>query len=294
MIYRAYGLTLSSELSLPDLCPSSAPPEVEVRFGATAPRLSAPIAAGIDWQAERDRVLISSAGVGRFLIDQRQIVITPDGRATPEQLAFVIVQACLAPLLQLRGALVLHAAAVAVPGRGVVALAGQSASGKSTLLMACVRRGWSMITDELSAVRANADAEPCVAPGRPVIHAWREALDYFQVPTRDLLPVRPQLQKYRWPVAALPDEAQPLSAIVLIEPTEPPAIRLQRVDGAAAFALLRAQVRAARIAEAVQPAAAFTGVADLAARVPVFRLARPDNAIESVDALIDCLASVPV
>ena len=48
--------------------------------------------------------------------------------------------------------LILHAAAVAAPGGGVVVLAGASGAGKSTLAAACLAAGLQYLTDELVAI----------------------------------------------------------------------------------------------------------------------------------------------
>lgn len=287
---RAYGLTLGAEFGLPHLAPSPAEPDCIVRFGDVANSLNAPVASGVDWDADVDRVRLSMSGVGRFLVEPHQIVVAAAPDATHAQLAWFVMQGCLAPLLHLRGRLVLHAAAVEVPGRGVVALAGQSASGKSTLVMACIRRGWRMVTDELCAIGFDAETAR-VAPGPPVIHLWREALGYFNVPADALRPVRPNLQKYEWPVGEVVGDL-PLAAIVLLDPPAR-ATELVRVQGAAALALLRAQVRVVRIAEAVRPAQVFSAAARLADRVPIFRLCRRDGAIEAVEELVDSLATLP-
>jgi len=291
--FRAHGLAFASEVSLPHLPRSSSPPDCTVRLGEVAQHLAAPIASGVDWEAESDRVLIALPGIGRFLVEPDQIVVARALGATEEQLAFAVTRGCLAPLLHLRGMLALHAAAVEVPGVGVVAIAGQSASGKSTLLMACVKRGWPMVTDEISVVTVDSRGTHRVAPGPPAICVWRDVCDHFQVPTEALQRVRPNLQKYLWPVDHVTSQDLALAAVVLLEPTEPQPVQLRRVDGAPAFALLRAQIRAVRIAQAVRPARLFSAVAALTSRVPVFRLTRPDQGLESLDALVESLASVP-
>jgi hypothetical protein len=64
----------------------------------------------------------------------------------------------LAALLRNRGLLVLHANAVQTPD-GVVVIAGESGSGKSTTLAALLRRGCRMLSDDVTALR------PGAAPG---------------------------------------------------------------------------------------------------------------------------------
>ncbi len=75
------------------------------------------------------------------------------------------------PLLEVRHLITLHAACVMHQGKGVL-LAGNSGAGKSSLSYACVRRGWTFVSDDASAFRRSAP-DPMVI-GHPQKFRFRE------------------------------------------------------------------------------------------------------------------------
>ena len=90
----------------------------------------------------------------------------------------------------------LHAAAVAHPAGGVVALAGSSGSGKSTLGAASVLAGWGFVAEEVAAVRVD---DRSVRPfHRPIgLRAGGAAAIGVPVPTEEWFD-----EVYPWPVPA--------------------------------------------------------------------------------------------
>src|SRR5438105_5376381 len=56
-------------------------------------------------------------------------------------------------------------------------LAGDSSSGKSTLLASLLARGWTMLADDLTAVTVDQGAGPAVPPMFGEIALWPDALE---------------------------------------------------------------------------------------------------------------------
>ena len=71
--------------------------------------------------------------------------------ANTRYLRYHVLEAMIYSLLGSLHVVVLHAACVALNGRGVL-LAGDSGAGKSSLAYACARRGWTYITDDCSSL----------------------------------------------------------------------------------------------------------------------------------------------
>lgn len=109
----------------------------------------------------------------------------------------------------------LHAAAVAHPDGGVIALAGSSGSGKSTLCAAAVRAGWGFVAEEVTAV---SDDDREVRPyHRPIgLRAGGAAAVGIPIPDADWFD-----EVYPWPV---PVEARrnggALLGIAMVERTD--------------------------------------------------------------------------
>jgi serine kinase of HPr protein (carbohydrate metabolism regulator) len=80
----------------------------------------------------------------------------------------------LAALLHQRGCLVLHASAVLMNG-GADVVSGETGAGKSTLLAALAAKGFPVVSDDVTAVRALPGGGIEVIPGPQWIHLCEDA-----------------------------------------------------------------------------------------------------------------------
>lgn len=130
-------------------------------------------------------------------------------------------------LVAWRGAIPLHACAVAMNGRGVV-LCGLSGAGKSTLTAGLATHGATLLSDDLS-VLVSKDGGEWLQPGRPALRLFPEIADWLPGATsadagpgaRGKLLVRP--------AAAPASDAVPLAAIVFISRDPVPGTALMKV-----------------------------------------------------------------
>lgn len=291
--YRLFGLTVTSELELDDVELGSGEPDAIIRLGSTPECLAAPTVSGIRWQASPGQVLVTLADIARIhIIAGREIVVTPFSAASTHDVAYAIMRAAIGSLLHQRHVLVLHASAVRLREDRAVAVAGPSTSGKSTVLFACLQRGWGMITDDIAALEIPPAGEVRISPGNPVVSLWRDALDHFAVDATNLQLVRSRVDKFKWPAPAAPARSAPLSAVVVLERSQSRAVHCERLHGKRAFAALRANVRGLQVAEAQHLPGTFQRIAAAADRVPVFSISRPDADITAARTIVDLIAAI--
>ncbi len=291
MKYTVYGLVLDSELPLDGVETSDGPPDAVLRFGDTPSQLDSPSVVGPWWEASPGRVLLRVDKIARFLVsDGREILITPLDGSTAAEVAFVLLQGVIGVLLHQRGVLSLHAAAVQIDGR-TIAMAGHAGTGKSTLLLECVRRGGRIVTDDLVALAVGPSGPIRINRGFPRAHVWRETLDHFGMPIQGFEQVRSGVEKYRVPAEAA-DARPELSAVACIEVRQWGDIACERLQGKTAFATLRSYVRGRRITEGLNPAGDFQSLAQVANRVPVFRISRSQSGPSSVARIADQILSL--
>ncbi len=292
--YRLFGLTVTSELELDDVEFGCGEPDATIRLGPTPECLAAPTVSGIRWQASPGHVLVTLADIARIHISAgREIVVTPFTAASAHDVAYAIMRAAIGSLLHQRHVLVLHASAVRLREDRAVAVAGPSTSGKSTVLFACLQRGWGMITDDIAALEIPSAGEVRISPGNPVVSLWRDALDHFAVDAAHLQLVRSRVDKFKWPApAAPPARSAPLSAVVVLERSQSPGVRCERLHGKRAFAALRANVRGLQVAEAQHLPGTFQRIAAAADRVPVFSISRPDSEFSAARTIVDLISAI--
>jgi len=292
--YRLFGLTVASELVLDDVEAGEGDPDAIIRFGATPERLEAPTAGGQSWQASPGQILVTVAGIGRLHIRGGcEVVVTPEVGATADDLAYAVLRAAISSLLHQRQILVLHASAVRQPdGGGAIAVAGASTSGKSTVLFTCLQRGWEMVTDDIAALDIPPAGQVRIWSGNPVINLWRDALDHFAVDAGRLPALRSGVDKFKWRAPEPLSCTAPLSAVVVLTCSPLPGIRCERLQGARAFAALRANVRGLQIAASQHQPGTFMRLANAADRLSVFSICRPASDLNAAPVIVDLVDAI--
>ncbi|UVK43324.1 serine kinase [Mesorhizobium sp. AR07] len=173
--YRAYGLTIASEVTLPELEPA-APAAADVLITIGPIDLPKPsLEAATDFRFEPDRQYLAWHAVGAFLItDGCRIEIEPAPGVDDTLIAFPLLGPVMALLLHRRGLLVLHASAIAVAGSSAIFM-GDKGAGKSTTASAMIRAGHELLTDDVVALDMTNPNHPMIVPGFPQIKLAADA-----------------------------------------------------------------------------------------------------------------------
>lgn len=185
-MYRTFGLVLSSPLPLPELIPAEGVADVVVHFDRiNLP--SEPLPGRPCVLATATEAWFSYPDIGRFRVaDGKEIVVDPYDGVDEVALRQTLLGSVLAMVLHQRGLFVLHGSAV---GRedGAVAIVAESGYGKSTTAAALVAEGFTLLSDDIVAVRHEADDQPCVLPGFPEINLWSDVGPMVRDDSRQVL-----------------------------------------------------------------------------------------------------------
>ena len=194
--YRAYGLTISSEVALPEL-ESTAPAEADIVIAVGPidfPRPSRE--AGTAFRFEPARQYLAWQTVGAFLIsDACRIDVEPAPGIDDQLIAFPLLGPVLALLLHQRGLLILHASAIAVGGKGAIFM-GDKGAGKSTTAGALISAGHRLLTDDVVALDLSNPNEPTIIPGFPQLKLAADAAAAIAIGQAEVRPqVHPAIDK---------------------------------------------------------------------------------------------------
>lgn len=172
--HTAYGLGISSPFPLPELLPGDGHPDVMVRL-AFPKRVSRDDAMGTEPNGSAHEAVLSWDDVGTFVVrNGNEIVVSPAPNVEGQLLRTFLLGPVLPVLLRQRGFLVLHASAVAV-GHQVFLFMGGSGWGKSTLAAALCQQGYSLLSDDVTAIDMNTP-HPTVIPGYPQVKLWPDSV----------------------------------------------------------------------------------------------------------------------
>lgn len=213
-------------------------PGTELRRVASLPdRLEGGVRVGPFSSACPGRLLRVVPGVGRFLArDGRSLEYWVEPQADPAAVEALLEGSVLGALIHQRGELPLHASTLVEPkGRFAVAIAGHSGAGKSTTAYALIRRGWTMLTDDLTRLTFT-DRAPTAWPGRSWLRLMGDACARFGLDARTLAPVPNWPGKYRLDLPSWPQPV-PLAAAITLERSAQP-LEIDILRGAAALGSL--------------------------------------------------------
>lgn len=238
--YSCYGLTIDSEIPLPDLgTPATASPttsgpaDLTIRYGA----LDAPDPADVSplglWR-HGTVCGIEVPDVGRYEARHgTEILVDPLPDADPRAVRLFLLGSAMGATMMLRGALVLHGNAIRV-GDACAVVLGHSGAGKSTLAAEFDRRGFDVLSDDVVPV----DGDGLALPGYPRIKLWDDALDRLGRSTADLERIHDAHEKFQVPLQRSALEPLPLRWVYVLERHAGEELSLDQAHGAVAFALL--------------------------------------------------------
>lgn len=213
-LYRAYGLTLKSDLPLQGLDEGDSRAPVDVRV--TRRRLESE-----DLYCTEDGQRIGALfhDVARFLLEEGEAVSVDVRKEVDDDVIEArLLGEIFAGLLRQRGHLVLHACAVAHEGEAI-AFIGESGWGKSTLAESFCQRGYALLTDDVMAVSFGEDGRPLVTPSYPQIRLREDAAAHLVPDGGGLVDISRNGPKKARPDRPVPTAPVPLRAVYLLEPT---------------------------------------------------------------------------
>lgn len=279
--YSCFDFRLRCEFALPELSAAAAAdasPLVEIRLGHVPVALAVETPPETGLEVMDGNALLTVPDTARYLVsDGTKITIEPLPGATPRMLRLFLLGSALGILAAQRGLLLLHANAVVVDG-AVVAFAGPSGTGKSTLAAWFERAGYEVVADDVCAIRFDESGLPVAWPGLPRIKLWGEAIGALGIETSALEPVIDGLDKYQIPLRTKGSAPRPIpfrALCILARTAGNGPGSIDKLAGRAAFEAIIAQTyRGKYLGPLGLSAQHFAQASQLAARAEVLAVTR--------------------
>ena len=275
--YSAYGLTINSELLLPELSAGEGAADVEICLGkAMGERPDAPEGADYLYTVRND-LYFRIRGAGKYHVaGGKKIIVEPDEQADPESVKLFLLGTAMGAALLQRGILPIHGSAVAAQGRCLI-LTGLTGAGKSTLSGALRNKGCSFLTDDVAALVWDEHGALWVQPGIPRQKLCRDSVETMGGDVDLYSQINMDRDKYAIPVGrqflAAPVR---LSAIYEIVPDDCEGVSMKEVTGTAKLAIfMKHTYRVELLRRIGLKQEHFRQCADAANKIPAYRLIRP-------------------
>jgi len=179
-------------------------------------------------------------GVGRFLARDGEVIeVFAEPGADPDAIDALAHGGVYGALIHQRGELPLHASTLVSPDRTrAIAIAGDSGAGKSTTAFELIRRGWTMLSDDLTRVTIE-NGRAIAQPGRATVRLMRDACDAFALDFATLQPAPNWPDKFIAQVECW-NEPVALSALFVLQRSAE-RFEIAPATGIAAITLLASQ-----------------------------------------------------
>lgn len=301
--YRACGLRIESAVVLPfeeDASGSEGgAPDVTIEFGPVPHALAPEEGAGKVvrsplWQAAPGVFLLWMRRIAGFLVTGGdRIRIQPAG-GEEEDVATFCCGTAWTVLLQQRGILTLHAAAVDVGGEATVIM-GSSGIGKSSLAAALGERGLPLLADDVTGIAVDAAGTSHVLPAGTNQRLWNDTLHRMGWTGRRKGQVRGKVHKYYVAARAACETPRPVGRVLLLEedPEDRPIAATQLGEAEGFWALWEHTIRRHAMEAMGVRARHFGTVATLVRARPVVRVRRPAHVfrLEALAARVERIAT---
>lgn len=288
--YQAFQLSILSELAFPELLAmESVNPDVTIRFGLVSPwGVDAPLNKGVTFQAKEGMFWLNVPNVARFLVtDGKLITIDPVANSDEDSIRVFLLGSCLGALLMQRGLFLLHGNAIQI-NQHAISFVGLSGSGKSTLSAIFLKRGYSILADDVCAINAQNE----VLPSFPQIKLWADAAHQLLIETGTFRKIRPNIEKYAVPIHAnFYHKPLLLKGVYILKAHNKEEINIEPLNGVEKFQLLQSQAyRRAYVSGLSLERRHKLTCGQLASRINLARLTRPNSGY-CFDVLADHLES---
>lgn len=280
--YKVFGLHVASDILLPELLTAVDPPgmpEVSISLGKVPADISGALEKTASFQAAKDQFLFRVTGVGYYYTTNgNSIIVEPAGQAKEISVRLFLLGTTFGALLMQRGILPIHGSAVVVNGCCAI-ITGVSGAGKSTMLAAFRKRGYSYLTDDVAAVTVDADGVAWVHSSYPQQKLWRDSAETMGVDTASLTPFYTGKDRDKFAVPAHEGFWQapvPLAALYELETGEQEDVTVRPLSGMDKLAVLMSNTYRPWLVDVLDiKAAHFKQCVAVAGRIAVSKLTRP-------------------
>lgn len=278
--YYTFGLTIQSEIELPELliADKNSVPDVQIVKGKTPESLANCQKKGVTYEVAPNEFLLDLRNIARFYVaNGKKITIELNESSIANDVRLFLLGSCLGAILHQRKVLAMHASAIVHEGKAVL-FTGISGAGKSTTANAFRLKGYKMLTDDVCPIQFM-EGKPYALSGYPQSKLWEDALEKMEIEYQHLENIRAHIHKRRVPIMdAFVKEPTEIKALYILQSHNKDIVEIFDVDDANKFRLIKNMTYRRYLLKdmGMQPYHFMNG-SQLANQVHIKRIVRPQT-----------------
>jgi len=274
--YKAFGLSIESEIFFPELILTDDKPDVYIKYGSIPKRLENPKKTGIKFQASENELLLNVDNVaGYYIQNGNSITINKYNNKDENSIRLFLLGSAFGALLIQRDVFSLHGSSTVIDGKAVV-FSGVSGTGKSSLVTEFYNDDYLFLNDDVSSILFNG-GELFVVSAYPRIKLWKDTVDQFSLNENNFDKIRKNIQKFGVPTKEKYCNTQPpLEAIFILGTKNTEGIDVREIKGIEKFNILKRNTYRFQFINGLNKQKEhFKAFNELALKIPVYKLDRP-------------------
>ena len=214
--YKIYGQCVVSDLEMPRLlCADPADCTDDQSISVIQGNMPAPYdqMPGKSYHYSSDISFLSNDGCNLLIINGKKIIYEIKPNPYSKSLVSYILGFGMAMLFLQRKQLAFHCSCVAKDERAIL-ICGPSGSGKSTITNALIKKGFKLMSDDMTIVDPLHPDHPMAYPAFPFQKLCRNVVDNQKLDKNNLEYINETKDKYLVPEPAFYDKAAPVHAMI--------------------------------------------------------------------------------
>jgi hypothetical protein len=167
---------------------------------------------------EKDKILLEWENIAKFEAVEGKLLHYENFSDNTDVFRLFAISEALGLTLFQKGIFLLHGSAVKIGNKAVIFI-GKPGAGKSTTVAAYAKAGFTVLSDDMTAISIDASNNPVVLPAYPQIKIWEDAVDNLGFDKTTLEPAFEGHNKFifKQDEFSFPKEPVILSEIIIIQ-----------------------------------------------------------------------------